>query len=97
MCNWFDSGSDTQTGKFPANQASLEHVARLLPAGGGHDRRARRAPHSPAYPAGRPGAWKDRRGPPPAGRCRAGSPGVPDDVVYGFGWMDESGRVPTGP
>jgi len=24
-------------------------------------------------------------------------PAVPDDVMYGFGRMDESGRSPTGP
>jgi hypothetical protein len=43
------------------------------------------APLIPACPAG--------HGPPPARRRRAGGPGVPDDVLYGFGRMDESGRV----
>ena len=48
--------------------------------------------HPPARPAGRPGAPQ----PGVAAACpchRAGRPGGPDDVVYGFGRIDASGRV----
>src|SRR5450755_4200826 len=49
--------------------------------------------HPPVWPSGRPGARQDGCGPPPACRCRAGDPAVPDDVRYGLGRIDESGRV----
>jgi hypothetical protein len=58
------------------------------PRGGSHDRPAHRSPHSPAYPGRAAGST--------AGRARPAAPevpAVPDDVLYGFGRMDESGRV----
>ena len=46
-----------------------------------------------ACPARHPGTGQNAHSPPPAGRHSAGGPGGPDGVLYGFGRMDESGRV----
>jgi hypothetical protein len=51
------------------------------------------APFIPPRPAGRPAARRPGPGPPPAVVAAPKVPAVPDDVVYGFGRMDESGRV----
>jgi hypothetical protein len=64
-----------------------------LPWGGGHDCPA----HCSSYPPrARPGAWEHGRAA-PARRLPVAAapqvPAVPDDVVYEFGRMDESGRV----
>jgi hypothetical protein len=56
------------------------------------------APLIPPRPAGRTGARKAGRSPQPAARCLPVAvalevPAVSDDVVYGTGRIDESGRV----
>ena len=88
-------------GKFPANQASLEHAARppagrssASPRGGV----ATTAPlialsHPAACPEGAREQGQGRPGPPPAYGRGAAGPAVPGDVVYGTGRIDESGRV----
>jgi hypothetical protein len=90
-------------GKSPAQQASLEHATRppvgcwAVPAPPGGEA-ARTAPLiAPLIPPrARPGG-REHGKPVTARRLPVAAapevPAVPDDVVYGFGRMDESGRV----
>jgi|HubBroStandDraft_6_1064221.scaffolds.fasta_scaffold674343_2 hypothetical protein len=86
--------SNTQAGRQLALAACRPPGRRgPSPQGRGHDDPAHRSPHPAACPAGRPGVGRQatvRRMP------VAYAPdvlAVPDDVVYGSGWIDESGRI----
>jgi hypothetical protein len=79
------------------NQTTLKQVAQQAAGppgpslrGDGHDDPAHRSRRSPAWPARRPGARQQAT---PRRLPVAVAPAVPDDVVYGFGRMDSSGRV----
>ena len=101
--------SDTQTGKFPLNQTPLEHAGgppsragrplprRAVPA----SPRGEAAMTAPLItpvipPTARPGARGHGR-PGAARRLPVAAvpviPAAPDDVAYGFGRIDASGRV----
>ena len=85
-------GSDTETGKFPAQQTPLEHATRLAagpppvapPRGGGHDRPDRRPPSSRRGPGRAHGRAAPARRLPMAAAPQVLA--IPDDVVYGTGW-----------
>ena len=102
MAFWCSRSSDTQQGNFPQNRHRLNtRPPARWPLGcpgpsrrgGGHDCPAHRSPDSPRA---RPGA-REHGKPGTARRLPVAAapevPAIPDDVVYGFGRMDESGRV----
>jgi hypothetical protein len=102
LVSWCSRLSDTQTRKFPAQQASLEHArppagrraAPALPRGEAAVTAPLIAPLIP--PRARPGAQEHGRAAPARRLPMAVAPdvpAVPRDVVYGTGRIDESGRV----
>src|SRR5271169_6329270 len=92
--------SDTQTGEISRKQASLEHAARP-PAGRSASPCGEAAMTAPLIaplipPRARPGAREHGRAAPVRRLPMAAAPevpAVPNDVFYGTGRIDESGRV----